>query len=36
MVRIRSIFVSLALSGVLTLLSIAAALAGDSQPPFPR
>lgn len=35
MTRIRSILVSLALSGLLTLLSVVAALA-DSQPPFPR
>jgi len=36
MVRIRSIFTSLALSGVLTLLAAAAALASPSKPPFPN
>jgi hypothetical protein len=33
--RFRSIAVSLALSGLLTLLSVAAALA-NGQPPFPK
>jgi hypothetical protein len=33
--RFRSPLVSLAISTLLTLLSVAAALA-DSQPPFPR
>jgi hypothetical protein len=35
MARIRTILVSLGLSGLLTLLSVATALA-DGQPPFPR
>jgi heme/copper-type cytochrome/quinol oxidase subunit 4 len=36
MVRFRSTLISLALSGILTLLSVAAAMASNSQPPFPR
>jgi hypothetical protein len=35
MLRFRSLLSSFAISVVLTLLSVAAALA-DSQPPFPR
>jgi hypothetical protein len=33
--RFRSLLASISLSAILTLLSVAAALA-DSQPPFPR
>jgi hypothetical protein len=34
--RFRSTLISLAVSGLLTLLSVATALATNSQPPFPR
>ncbi len=36
MARIRTIATSLALSGILTLLTVAAALASTSKPPIPN
>jgi hypothetical protein len=35
MARFRSLLASLALSGILTLLSVAAALASPTKPPIP-
>lgn len=35
MARYRSLIASLALSGLLTMLSVAAALASPSKPPIP-
>lgn len=35
MARIRPVIASLALSGMLTLLAVASALASDSKPPIP-